>query len=196
MLRKILITTVSVGAVMFSVFAVVGGNVSEQTAFLADGGIASGNRVATCPVQIDPECLGLLRGGAKFSKHERLRFPVHRSVSADGGVAIQLPPMRKLACIEVKDWSDCTLDPNATHPAVAALWGNPLPFSKAGVSKKCVRQKADAGLTCLRQTLDGGSRNPGDRNVFPRNEAIQPLTCEPVECTIVLGEDPEDVLTE
>ena len=98
------------------------------------------------------------------------------------------------ACIEVVDWSDCTLDSPATYPAVAALLGQQLPFSPAGVVKKCVRPNFDAGLACLRLLPDGGSYSWGDRNVFLRSEAAAPATCEPVECRIFAGEDPESDL--
>jgi hypothetical protein len=90
-------------------------------------------------------------------------------------------------CIHVKDWTDCTLDPVASDPATAGTWGQGLPFTRAGVVPKCVRRKADAGLPCL--MVDGGL--PGDRNVFPRTLAANPPTCEPCECSIFLGEDPE-----
>lgn len=191
-MKRKLVASVSVGALLFSVYLAVGGNVAEQSAFLADGGYAP-NRVATCPVRIAPNCLtAAVDAGIKVRAYERLRFPV--SLSADGGLRdVQLPPMRTGAvhhCVEVLDWADCTLDAAAAYPAVAAMWGDALPFSVVGVTRKCVRPRLPS-LPCPRRLPDGGPFNFGDRNVFPRAEAVNPATCETVECGIVFGDDPE-----
>ena len=194
-MNRVLVTVTAVGALTFSVWMVAGGTPSQQTAFLADAGITQGNRVATCPVRIDDDCLAVARdAGIDARKYERLRFPVFLTVLPDAGRDVQLPPMRAgvvRACIEVVDWSDCTLDTNATYPAVASLWGNALPFRMTGVTRKCVRPNFDAGLACNRVRSDGGVYSFGDRNVYPRNKAFAPATCEPVECVIFFGDNPE-----
>lgn len=156
------------------------------------------NRVATCPVRISDEGLRLAReAGLQLKRNERLRFPVQRTMQADGGLRFDLPPnMDELrGLVVVKDWADCDIDPVSSFPGVAARWDAGLPFVFPGASsRKCVRAKADAGLTCLRREIDGGTRSFGDRNVFPRAEAVAPATCDPCECSIYLGEDPEEDL--
>ena len=191
-MKRVLVAIVAVGALTFSIVTVVGGNPTQQTAFLlSDGGISGPNRVATCPVRIDPDCVARAAdAGIVVRTNDRLKFPVARVVMPDGGILIQLPPMRMgtvRECIHVKDWTDCTLDPVASDPATAGKWGQGLPFTRTGVVPKCVRRKADAGLPC--RFTDGGL--PGNRNVFPRTLAANPATCEPCECSIFLGEDPE-----
>ena len=148
-MRRVQIALVTVGALAFSVFVVVGGDVSEQTAFLVDAGYTAPTHVATCPVRVSPECVAMATdAGLTVHSYERLRFPVAVRVLPDGGRDVQMPPMdvglaRK--CIEVMDWAACALDPPATYPGVAALIGQPLPFQPAGAALRgCVRPKFDA----------------------------------------------------
>lgn len=191
-MKRVLVVIVSVGALVFSVVAVVGGSPAQQTAFLAsDAGINGPTHVATCPVRIDPDCVArAAAAGIAVKTNERLKFPVARVAMLDGGIMIQLPPMQTgviRECIQVKDWSDCTLATAASDPTAAGKWGQALPFTKTGTVRGCVRRKADAGLPC--RFVDGGL--PGNRNVFPRALANNPATCESCECSITLGEDPE-----
>lgn len=194
MIRRSLIATVLVGATTFTVFLVTGTptpTVSEQTAFLIDAGYTGATHVATCPVRFYPSCVAVANdAGIPVHVYERLRFPVAMIALADGGRDVQLPPMNLgivQECFRVVDWADCTLATAASAPAIAGLIGQQLPFSLAGAVRKCVRPKFDAGLQCL--LADGGSR--GDRNVFARTEAADPAQCEPVECAVYLGSDPE-----
>lgn len=179
-MRRI-ISIVTVGATVFAIWLGLPG----QTA----------NRVATCPVTLSAEALRLAAdAGLSLRRNDYLRFPVVRTALSDGGVQFDLPPnlsdLRGL--VRVKDWSDCTIDTTATFPGVAARWDAGLPFTFPGAtSRRCVRAKLDAGLTCLRTGPDGGPSSFGDRNVYRRVDAINPATCEPVECSIVAGEDPE-----
>lgn len=190
-MSRSLLTTVLVGATVFSVYLVTGGTVPEQTAYLVDAGYTGATHVATCPVLISPDCVDAgQQAGIPVHRYERLRFPVAIRPLADGGRDVQMPPMNTQlagACIQVVDWTDCTLATAASAPAIASLIGQQLPFSLAGAVRKCVRPKFDAGLTCVH--LDGGST--GDRNVFARADAFDPLTCEPVECVVFAGADPE-----
>jgi hypothetical protein len=197
-MTRVQIAAVTVGALVFSVFVVVGGTVSQQAAFLADAGYTAPTHVATCPVRVSPECVVAANdAGHQVRTNDRLRFPVAIRVLSDGGRDVQMPPMNLgivARCIEVTNWADCALDTPATYPVVAALLGQQLPFSAVGVVKKCVRPKFDAGLTCLRRDADGGAYSFGDRNVMQRTDAVDPLQCEPVECSIVYGDDPESDL--
>lgn len=193
-MNRLQISVVAVGALVFSVFVVTGGNLGQQAAFLVDAGIAA-THVANCHVRLSAECVAVANdAGYPLHTHERLRFPVSMVVLPDGGRDVTLPPLplgAVRACVEVVDWADCALVTAASAPAVAALWGQPLPFTTAGTTKKCVRPNFDAGLACNRVQADGGVYSFGDRNVYPRAEAFAPATCESVECSIVLGEDPE-----
>lgn len=198
-MRRVQIALVTVGALAFSVFVVVGGTVAEQVNFLVDAGYTAPTHVAACPVRISDECVAAATdAGLSVHPYERLRFPVAVRVLPDGGRDVQMPPMDTATarrCLEVMNWADCTLDPPATYPGVAALLGQPLPFQPAGaIQRGCVRPKFDAGLICNRMRSDGGVYSFGDRNVFRRAEAVDPATCEPVECTIFAGDDPETEL--
>jgi hypothetical protein len=189
------ITVVTVSALVFAIYVATGGTVAEQTAALVDAGIISPTHVANCHVRLSAECVAAAQdAGYNAHTHERLRFPVSMVALPDGGRDVTLPPMNLglvRRCVEVVDWADCSLVTAASAPAVAALWGQSLPFTPAGATRKCVRPKFDAGLACNRLLSDGGVYGFGDRNVYPRAEAFDPLTCEPVECFIYLGEDPE-----
>lgn len=194
MIRK-LVATVVVGALTFSVWIGVGSPFTVQVNILADAGMSAATHVATCPVRIEPSCRAkALDAGLVVSTYERLRFPVHMRTPGTGRRDVQLPPMKTglvRDCVEVLDWNDCALVTAASAPAVAAKWGEELPFSKAGISRKCVRQKADAGLLCRRKLPDGGPSDFGDRNVFPASDAVDAGACESVECSVVLGDNPE-----
>lgn len=194
-MNRLQIAAASVGALVFAVFIVVGGNVLQQTTYLADAGYLP-THVATCQVRLSPECVALATdAGFPLRTYERVRFPVSMTALADGGRDVQLPPLPLTAarrCVEVVDWNDCTLVLAASAPAIAALWGQPVPFTTLGTVKRCVRAKFAAGLLCDRLRADGGVFSFGDRNVFQRAEAAAPAMCEPVECgPILLGEEPE-----
>lgn len=185
-MNRRLVAVVAVGALSFSVYLTVGGTVAEQTAYLADGGIAP-NRDAVCPVRLDPD----FAADAGLGIYQRLKFPVALKVLTDGGRDVTLPPMplqRVRQALDVVDWSDCALA--ASTAPVAALWGTGRPFTLAGVVKPWCRQKSDAGLPCA--LLDGGSF--GDRNVSLCTTRAAPATCERVSSGVIYsGDDPEDL---
>lgn len=55
----------------------------------------------------------------------------------------------------------------------------------------CVRRpKALPAAACLRRFSDGGVVDPGPLNRFPASEA-QGAQCQPVACSVFLGEDPD-----
>ncbi len=182
---------------LLAIVALAGGVVA--TVYLAaPGDVGPADRSATCGVRVSDELLALARdAGLSLSRYERVRVPVKRSALADGGLEFELPP-RALDLgrgLEVMDWPDCVLETCAARPAACARWDNAVPFVVVGgVRRPCVRQRADAGLPCLRLLSDGGDYDFGDRNVYRRTEAAAPATCEPVECGVQLGEDPEEVL--
>jgi len=153
------------------------------------------NRVATCPVRLTDRGLAVAReAGLDLKRNELIRFGVVRRALSDGGLSFDIPPemdgLRGL--VTVKDWRECTIDPAASFPGVTSRWDAGVPFVFPGAaSRRCVRAKLSAGLTCLRMRGDGGVYSFGDRNVFPRAEADAPLMCEPCECSATLGEDPE-----
>lgn len=200
MIRRSLIATVLVGATTFTVFLVTGTptpTAQEQTSFLVDSGYAAATHVVTCPIRFARPCLDDLRdAGFVVRKNDRIKFPVHVTDLDDGGREIQLPPMPRYGqreCFKVADWADCgNLRLAATDLATAALWGTDFPVDKTP-AKKCVRAKQPT-KPCLRALPDGGSYDFGDRNVYPKSDAADPATCEKVECSILLGEDPEQDL--
>lgn len=187
-----LVATVIVGASTFLVYLAVGGGVQAQHDYLDSLGMTTPNRVATCPVRINDDCIGWVSdAGVSVHKYERLRFPVIRTAGTQ--IDIQLPPMplslvlNGHACLEVIDWTDCTLDTVATFPTVAAKWGDAIPFSKSGVTKKCVRRNTSGGFpNCLRNGV-----NFGEMNVFLLTEATVPANCEAVECVVAYGDNPD-----
>lgn len=195
-----LITSVTVGAFTYFVYLVAGGSVPQQRQFLEDRGITAPTHVMTCPTRIDPGCFGAIRdAGFDIRLYERLSFPVWMRTDAGAGTRdVVLPPMRTgqvRDCIEVVDWEDCTMTTAAANPTVRDLWGNALPFSRAGVTRKCVRRKEDAGLPCRRLQPDGGGPyNFGDMNVFPRSQAAAPAQCDTCECVVWAGDQPESDL--
>ena len=193
-MNRLQISVVTVGAVVFTIFVGVGMSATQQAASLVDAGITA-THVATCHVRLSAECVAVANdAGYPLHTHERLRFPVSMLVLPDGGRDVTLPPMNlgvARRCVEVVDWADCAFVTAAAAPVVAALWGQPLAFTTLGAVKKCVRPKFDAGLACNRVQADGGVYSFGDRNAFPVGEAFAPATCESIECSIYLGEDPE-----
>ena len=196
-MRRALITVAAVGALTFSIYLATGGNVAAQVDYLTDAGLSTPTHVATCSVRISDECLAAAAdAGVNVHRYERLRFPVTVTTLSDGGRDVQLPPLAQAVrqCVEVMDWSACTLVVAGSAPAVAAKWGQALPFTTAGAVRGCVRPKFDAGLLCPRLQSDGGTFSFGDRNVFPRAEAFDTAQCEAVECMVFAGEDPETEL--
>jgi hypothetical protein len=192
-MRRVNLAVATFGAVLLIVYAMQGGTTQEQAAFLVDAGFVRASHVATCPVRLSPECVALGEdSGMQLHAYERMKFPCAITALPDGGREIQLPPIGTTSddvCVEVLDWNDCSI-----VPTDGGVFGEAFPFSVAGVTRKCVRAKLDAGLPCLRASpplLDGGTAYSfGEGNVFERTQAVDPTTCEPVECVVVSGDDP------
>jgi hypothetical protein len=186
----VLAVSTVVGGVSYSVWSPVVG-----VATLTDAGIAP-THASACDVRFAPDCLAQARdAGLDAHRYERVAFPVY--VQADGGAAdIVLPPGIPVTsytgqrCVQVLDWGSCTLTPCADAGAICALWGHPLPVTMTGQVRGCVRAHLDAGLPCLRHDGDGGARDFGDGNVSARSTAVDPATCEPVQCVVYAGDDP------
>lgn len=54
----------------------------------------------------------------------------------------------------------------------------------------CVRAPLDGGLGCTRRLADGGTRFFGRGNVFPFDAGVG-AQCEPVECAVMFGDNPD-----
>lgn len=187
-MKRALVSVVTVGSLVFSVYVATGGAVQQQANELADAGFAPPNRDATCPVRLDED----FAADAGLKVYQRLLFPVVVTALPDGGRDVQMPPMplqKARQSIDVVDWNDCTLA--ASTAPVRAKWGTAQPFTVvAAASRPWCRQKTDAGLPCLR--LDGGTA--GDRNVGLCSQRANPATCERVSSGVIyLGDDSEDL---
>lgn len=149
--------------------------------------------VATVSVRFSGPCLQLARdGGQDVHQYDRIMVPVE-AIRDGGAIDLTFPNASAMLgpdCAVVMDWSTATLDTCANHPGVCDLWDAGFPFVKA--TRRCVRAPADGGV-CLRSNGDGGWRDFGMLNVFPANEAAG-SGCEPVECTVLAGENPETAL--
>jgi hypothetical protein len=172
------------------------------------------NRVVTADVRFDEDCKAKAEAvlGSRVPRYARARFPAQRTASAPiaqpgqptpaSAVKLVLPQRlkRTARCLEVMDWKNVDVEACALRPATCALWGNAeaLPV-RFGTVPRCVRAKPDAGLACLRNVPlppppmgDGGVQVLDlGRTVTPRAWAVNPATCEPVNCVIYAGEDPE-----
>lgn len=185
-MKRSLVTVVGVGTLTFAVYVASGGTVQEQTDFLADAGLGTPNRNATCPVRLDAD----FAADAGLKLYQRFLFPVVLTVLPDAGRDVQMPPMPRGArdAIDVVDWNDCTLA--ASTAPVAALWGTARPFTTVSAANKPWCRQNGAGLPCV--GLDGGTM--GDRNVTLCTTRANPATCERVGSGVVyLGDDAEDI---
>lgn len=169
--------------------------VSWSIYLAADSGPVGTQRIAECPVRLSDEAIAIAQdAGLSVHRYERVRFSVFVSNATDGGTGkdVDLPQaMARVArFVEVfPGWDACTLSACTLQPVICTLWDAGLPLRLAP-SRTCVRQRADAGLPCLRLGVDGGF-DFGDMNVFPRAEAVNPATCEQTECAVYGGEEGE-----
>lgn len=62
--------------------------------------------------------------------------------------------------------------------------------SSAEVTPRCVRAPVAGGTGCQRSVGDGGFRYFGAGNVFPAALSNSHASCEPVNCTVLYGDDP------
>jgi hypothetical protein len=151
----------------------------------------SPNRVATCSAHLTDEALDIAADAGFFLKRNvQLRFPVVRQALADGGLSFDIPPglARQRDLVEIRDWSDCDIEPASSYPTLATKWDDAVPFVIPGAAaRKWCRAKFDAGLLC--PLLDGGTF--GDRNVSRCSERVA-AECERVGSGVITaGEDPE-----
>lgn len=192
-----LVAVVTVGGVTATIYAPAPG---VTQADLADAGIASANRVATCPVRVDPTCAAQLG----LRQYETVRFPVFRAVQSDGGLEFVLPPgIRGLGrCIEVlDDWRHCDIDATATFPAVASRWGQAVPLVVVrSTSRHVIPDCRDGGawddrlvVDCRMRQPDGGARWAGC-NAMPRAQAVGTQCLDAPTGVVLQGERLEDAL--
>lgn len=144
-----------------------------------DAGLPCVIRLASCEMRINPR----IRAAAVINgvtlgpqKYQTLRFGVERcnvpprcigDAIPDGGCLGFMTPAGSTFGIAVDDS------------------GWPMLASVAQVTPPCVRAPLDGGINCLR---DG--RFIGTGNVFPSSRASG-TQCEPVECSIIFGDDPD-----
>lgn len=133
---------------------------------LADAGSACTSRLVTCDVRIGQQARDWAADAGLVlgpQRYQRLRFVGLRCAGADGGFSFGVP-------------MDDT--------------GMPQFASVAQQTPLCVRAPLDGGhLGCRRDEHDGGSRDFGRGNVFPAVDGVG--TCEPVQCSVMYGDDPE-----
>lgn len=113
--------------------------------------------------------------------------PIARAFAADAGVLLPPSLYQRLGFIAMR----CTVPGGFTYGVPVNDAGWPL-FGVQVMTPLCVRAPLDGGNTCLRAggELDGGNRFFGTGNVFPAGQAAG-SNCEPVECTVLAGEDPD-----
>lgn len=135
---------------------------------LADAGQpTSTTRLITCPIRVGQGLrnwaadAGITVGPAKY---QTLRFVGLRARGWDGGFAMGIP-----------------MDDNGL-PQFSSLTATTLP---------CVRAPVSGGTGCKRSTRDGGFAYFGAGNVFPSSESNGHASCEPVNCSVMYGDNPD-----
>lgn len=139
---------------------------TQANAILADAGSSCLTRLVECPFRIGPRIRAIgADAGVTFGpqKYQRVRLIALRCPAAGGGFSFGVPT-----------------DDN----------GWPIYAVTPGVTPACVRAPVAGGVTCTRAELDGGQRYFGAGNVFPAAEA-RGTGCQPVECTVMAGDDPD-----
>jgi len=193
-----LVSSITIGTVTYNIYAPKNDTTEVD---LADAGVLSANRVATCPVRVSDEC----RGRFGLKRYETVRFPVVTDAQTATLTNVILPPAARAvkACIEVIDFTQCDVDPIASYPVVALKWGDPNPFTRVpGASRFVIPdcRNPDGGwndahspVACLRSLPDGGAEWKGC-NVMPRAESTGGQ-CLPAPSGVVrLGERLEESL--
>lgn len=192
------LASVTIGTVTYNILAPKN---TTDIVDIADAGVDSANRVATCPVKVSDECRA--KFGAK--KYETLRFPVFVDVQSAAVTNIIMPPAAKAvkSCIDLIDFSKCDLDPVASFPAVAAKWGDSNPFSRVpGASKAVIPdcRNPDGGwndrhapVACTRTQPDGGTAWMGC-NVMPRSESNGAQCLNAPSLSVIQGDRLEESL--
>jgi len=207
--------TLLLNGTSYDVFAPAPGTATLTCADLIAAGIADASCTAqliACPTHLSERAHTLLttvglpteRAGQRYVHGQTLALVWTGSVAggwagSDGGIVwhdaikpgVEVPMLLTLGVTErgdpnlqVMDYTACMLSTcdGLCTAAVPLRWVQP----------PCVRQRADAGLTCLRQTFTGWV-DSGDGNVFPRTQAVDPATCQPVSCSVWDGNDNPEV---
>ena len=165
-MNRTLITTVSVSGVVFAVW-------------LALSPTSGVNRIADCPVRVSQACVDLAADAGLTVRHyERIRFPASVTALADGGRDVEMPlaMQRAARCVEVLDWSDCTLSACTVQPAICGLWDAGIPFRLAPAASATTKRKNSARGFGACTRVDGS--DPGEMNVYRAAQLLG--TCEPM----------------
>lgn len=193
-----LVSSITIGAVTYNIYAPKNDTTEVD---LADAGVASANRVATCPVRVSDEC----RGRFGLKRYETVRFPIFTDNQSASVTNVILPPAARAikSCVEVVDFAQCDVDPTGSFPSVALKWGDPNPFTRVPTATKFVIpdcRNADGGwnelhapVACLRSLPDGGTGWKGC-NVIPRSEASGGACLPAPSGSVMLGDRLEESL--
>lgn len=158
---------------------------------------------ATCDVKLTAACAE----STHTRRMQRLTFPVEltrETVATEPttpqtfGYAVS-PQLG--SCLEWVDWGNCSYVSIALAPGAISNWRaadagwSPLPWETE--PPPCVR--GALGKACLRSRgTDPSGRQlaPVDLGdaVTPRETAVDPSDCEAVACSVLAGDDPDEVL--
>lgn len=152
-----LVTTLVIGAAGWNIYLPNQGTVLAD---LADAGAATVTHVATCAVEVSPACQA--RYGV--AHYEVVDFGIVRAPALDGGWDVLLPPLNDaVGCVQMVDFSICSLATAASKPTQAAKFGAANPFTLNAAARQCARKNTARGFGgCTR--ADGG--DPGEMTVY------------------------------
>jgi hypothetical protein len=107
---------------------------------------------------------------------------------ADAGFVVGRSPYQRARLVGAR----CLVDAGVRRVIPLDDDGLPQFYSFAQVTPPCVRAPLDGGLDCqcAGAMPDGGARFIGKGNTFPIANAIG-TQCEPVECGVIYGDDPD-----
>ena len=160
--------------------------------------LADPTHVVVCDVKMRAECVD---GGARM---RRVSFPARdTAASLHANLrALEASPSMS-SCLEWVDWESCSTSLIVGAPHRIGQWRNlradgGADFAGAWNEEPLPCVRGGPGKTCLRRRMvgfDGGvvNRDIG-RAVTPRAQAVNPNDCESVACSVLLGDDPEEVL--
>lgn len=110
-----------------------------------------------------------------------------RNCFADAGVAISSKKYQRLELTAIR----CPgVDGGLTFGTAFDDAGCPVDAA-AVTTPRCVRAPVAGGTGCRRSERDGGFRYFGAGNVFPAAESNGHVSCEPVGCSVVFGDNPD-----
>lgn len=192
----LLVSSITIGTVTYNIYAPKN-DVTE--ADLADAGVASANRVATCPVRVSDGC----RARFGLKRYETVRFPIFVDPQDATMTNVLLPPAARVvkSCIEVVDFTQCDVDPTASFPAVALNWGDPNPFTRVPSATKYVIpdcRNPDGGWSDAHEPVDCLRSLPLKKfgwvgcNVIPRGESSGSQCLPAPSGSVILGDRLEE----